>query len=220
MTERLEAFRQEMFGWRGDLMLTPTKQPKPLLANVLIALRRAPEWQGVLAYDEFGLATMAMKPPPWLKGQDNSWTLQQWTDRDDVLTTDWLQHQGIGITVTVAANAVETVAKDASFHPVRNYLRQLTWDGTHRVASFAEKYLGAEPTDYHRNVSRCMFIAAVARIMRPVASTTTYRSLRHRRAEVSRKLLQRCLPPGSRTTSPNLAARMHPCKCAPHGASR
>jgi len=84
-----------------------------------------------------------------------------------VLTTDWLQHQGIGIAVTVAAAAVEAVAKDANFHPVRNYLRGLAWDGTQRVAGFAEKYLGAEATDYHRNVSRCMFIAAVARIMRP-----------------------------------------------------
>jgi hypothetical protein len=27
------------------------------LANALIALREAPEWQGVLAYDEFALVT-------------------------------------------------------------------------------------------------------------------------------------------------------------------
>lgn len=69
MSERLRAFQEEMFGWRGELILTPTKQPKPLLANALIALRKAPEWHGVLAYDEFGLVTMAVKPPPWLKGQ-------------------------------------------------------------------------------------------------------------------------------------------------------
>src|SRR5262249_5849013 len=45
--------------------------------------------------------------------------------------------------------------------------RKLTWDGIKRIDNFAEKYLGAEATEYHRNVSRCMFIAAVARIMRP-----------------------------------------------------
>ena len=80
MSERLQAFQEEMFGWRGELILTPTKLPKPLLANALIALRKAPEWQGVLAYDEFAVTTMAVKPPPWLKGQDNGWTPQQWTD--------------------------------------------------------------------------------------------------------------------------------------------
>ena len=92
-----------------------------LLANALIALREAPEWQGVLAYDEFALVTMQMKPPPWLSDKDN-WTPKQWTDRDDALTADWLQHQGIGITVNVAATAAETVAKDHSFHPIKEYL--------------------------------------------------------------------------------------------------
>jgi predicted P-loop ATPase len=84
-----------------------------------------------------------------------------------VLATDWLQREGIGIAITVTAAAVEAVAKDASFHPVRDFLRGLVWDGTQRVASFAERYLGAEATDYHRAVSRCVFIAAVARIMLP-----------------------------------------------------
>ena len=167
MTERLQAFQEEMNGWRGELMLTPTKQPRPLLENAVIALRRAPEWQSVLAYDEFGLATMAMKPPPWLKAQDNAWTPQLWTDRDDVLATCWLQREGIGVSATVTASAVEAVAKDAAFHPVRDYLTGLSWDGTARIARFAAAYLGAEATAYHSEMSRCMFVAAIARIMRP-----------------------------------------------------
>src|SRR5262249_12742777 len=36
-----------------------------------------------------------------------------------------------------------------------------------RMAQFAATYLGAEGTPYHQAVSRCMFIAAVARVMRP-----------------------------------------------------
>lgn len=43
--------------WQEDLLRSSkTKQPKSLLANALIALRHAPEWQGVLAHDEFALA--------------------------------------------------------------------------------------------------------------------------------------------------------------------
>jgi predicted P-loop ATPase len=167
MSDRLKALQEEMDGWRLDLELTPTKQPRPLLRNAIIALRGAPEWQGVLAYDEFALTTMAMKPPPWLKAQDNAWTPRAWTDHDDVLATDWLQAQGIGVPITVTAPAVEAVAKDASFHPVRNYLTGLAWDGTKRVGRFAAAYLGAEDTAYHSEISTRMFIAAVARIMRP-----------------------------------------------------
>jgi predicted P-loop ATPase len=153
--------------WRDNLLLTPTKTPRPLLANALTALRQAPEWQGVLAYDEFALVTMLMKPPPWRKPEDNSWTPIQWTDRDDVLTTDWLHHELISVSTKVAADVVEAAAKDNSFHPVRDYLNGLEWDGTKRIESFASCYLGAADTPYHRAVSRSMFIAAVARVMRP-----------------------------------------------------
>jgi predicted P-loop ATPase len=166
MTARLATFQQQIDHWRLELELTPTKQPRPLLRNAIIALRGALEWESVLAYDEFALATMAMKPPPWLKAQDNAWTPRAWTDHDDVLATDWLQALGIGVPVTVTAPAVEAVAKDASFHPVRDYLTGLIWDGT-SVGRFAALYVGAEDTPYHSEVSTRMFIAAVARIMQP-----------------------------------------------------
>ena len=119
-----------------------------------------------MAYDEFALATMQMKPPPWLIDEDN-WAPRQWTDRDDALTADWLQHQDINVTVNVAAVVAETVAKDHSFHPIKDYLESLAWDGVERIANFAAGYLGADDTAYHWAVSRCLFIAAVARIMRP-----------------------------------------------------
>jgi predicted P-loop ATPase len=166
LTPALADLQDELSGWRAALLLSSKNTPKPLLANALIALREAPEWQGVLAYDEFALVTMQLKPPPWLK-HENNWTPQQWTDRDDALTADWLQHQDISVTVNVAAVAAETVAKDHSFHPIRDYLESLVWDGVERIANFAASYLGAEATPYHSAVSRCLFISGVARIMRP-----------------------------------------------------
>jgi hypothetical protein len=162
----LAELQDELSGWRSALLFSRKNTPKALLANALVALRHAPEWQGVLAYDEFALVAMQIKPSPWLKHEDN-WTPRQWTDRDDALTADWLQHQDIGVTVNVAAIAAETVAKDHCFHPIKGYLERLVWDGVERIASFAAFYLGAEATPYHSAVSRCLFIAAVARIMRP-----------------------------------------------------
>jgi predicted P-loop ATPase len=162
----LADLQDELTGWRAALLLSRKNTPKPLLANALIALRHAPEWEGVLAFNEFALVTMQLKPPPWLKHEDK-WTPKQWTDRDDALTADWLQHQDIGITVNVAATAAETVAKDRSFHPIRTYFGGLVWDGEERIAHFASRYLGAKASPYHSAVSRCLFIAALARIMRP-----------------------------------------------------
>ena len=39
--------------WREHLLLRSPAHPKPLLANAITALREAPAWFGVLAYDEF-----------------------------------------------------------------------------------------------------------------------------------------------------------------------
>jgi predicted P-loop ATPase len=167
MNNNFADLQDELDGWRRQLILTPTKQPRPLIANAITALRLAPEWNRVVGHDEFALCPMLLKPPPWLKGRDNGWTPQRWTDYDDILLTNWLHHEGIGISDRAAASAANAVAKENTFHPVREYLNGLRWDGVKRIEQFAETYLGAAPTEYHRSVSRCMFIAAVARIMVP-----------------------------------------------------
>jgi predicted P-loop ATPase len=153
--------------WRDELKLTATKTPKSIIANALTALGRAPERDGRLAYDEFALVTMLMKPPPWFKNESNRWTPKHWTDNDDVLTTNWLQHNDINVSVQIGATAAEAVAKNNTFHPIRDYLIGLEWDKKKRIADFASDYLGAEASAYHSAVSRNMFIAAVARIMQP-----------------------------------------------------
>jgi len=152
--------------WTDRLLVTATHTPKAILANALIALRLAPEWQGVLAYDELDLATFAMLPPPWLRGK-NSWQPLRWGDREDALATEWLHHQKICVPASETTRAVATIARDASFHPIKDYLRGLQWDGTERVGNFAAAYLGAEATTYHAAVAQCLLVAAVGRVMEP-----------------------------------------------------
>ena len=153
--------------WRTKLKVTPTQQPRPILFNALCALREAPEWQGVLVYDELALTVMVAKPPPWQMSQHNDWIMRRWTDRDDVLTTEWLQHAGIGVPVSVTRDAVQAIARASSFNPIRDYLTSLEWDSTKRVQLFAHKYLGAENDAYHAAVGKCTLVASVARVMSP-----------------------------------------------------
>lgn len=71
-------------------MNTPEGRILPILANAMAASRHAPEWGGVLAFNEFGCGTVVLKPTPWgvvPKGE--------WTDYEDRLAAEWLQHQGI-----------------------------------------------------------------------------------------------------------------------------
>ena len=106
---------------------------------------------------------MAVRAMPWV--QDVSG--QCWTDQEDRLTADWLQRNGILVDVSTAAQAAQTVAKDRSFHPVRNYLETVAWDGVQRLDRWLATYLGAEDTNYTRAVGARWLISAVARIYRP-----------------------------------------------------
>ena len=156
--------------WRKDLlrskppMNTTEGRILPILANAIAAFRHAPEWGGVLAFNEFGYGTVALKPAPWgvvPKGE--------WTDHEDRLAAEWLQKQGVLVSVEVAGQAVQTAARDRPFHPVKTYLQGLQWDGVERIASWLSTYLGAEDTEYSRAVGSRWLISAIARIFRPGA---------------------------------------------------
>lgn len=65
----------------------------------------------------------------------------------------------------------EKVVKDVGwshpFHPVKDYLNGLTWDGTPRCDEWLITAAGAEDTPYVRAVSAIVLIAAVRRIKSP-----------------------------------------------------
>jgi len=54
-----------------------------------------------------------------------------------------------------------------SYHPIKDYLRNLRWDRTERLDYLLLDYFGAEDNLYHREAIRKMLVAAVARIMNP-----------------------------------------------------
>ena len=57
-------------------------------------------------------------------------------------------------------DVVLNIAQEHTYHPVKDYLISLKWDGTPRVDTWLIKYGGSEDTPYTRAVSR-IFVAAV-----------------------------------------------------------
>jgi predicted P-loop ATPase len=53
------------------------------------------------------------------------------------------------------------------FHPVRDYLNNLKWDGVFRLDQWLTRYLGAENKPYHQKVGRWFLISMIARIFEP-----------------------------------------------------
>jgi predicted P-loop ATPase len=161
----------ELEPWRANLIVTGAGAPKPLLANAITALREAPAWQGVLAYDQFALETVVSDAPPWHMGLQ--WATRAWSPHDDLLAAEWLQRSGISVNTATAAQAVEAVARERSYHPVIDYLSELEHDGASRSGTWLSTCLGAEQSRYNESVGRAMLIAAVARIYDPGCKVDT-----------------------------------------------
>ena len=149
--------------WGCKLIRTKEGTIKALLANAITALRLAPEWAGVPSFNEFAWRVIQNRPAPWIGA-----TTGQWTDNEDRLTADWLQHHGVHVGVEVAGQAVQTVARDRQFHPVRTYLDSLHWDGQARLARWLATWLGSRGHGVLGGGSGLRWTrSAVARIYRP-----------------------------------------------------
>jgi predicted P-loop ATPase len=162
---QLAVAAQPSANWRDLLLLNLNSTVKPLLANAITAFRHAPEWCGALAHNEFAHVTVLQKPAPWM--QLDTELPVEWSPNDDLLATEWLHHQDISVSSDVTGQAVEAVGHERPFHPVRIYLKDLVWDGTHRLESWLADYLGADPSPYVAAVGSRWMISAVARIFEP-----------------------------------------------------
>jgi len=149
--------------WRSKLIRDSNRNARPVLSNAATALRHAPEWEGVLAYDEFSLCTRIYAQPPW----GGAGSGEEWSDHSDRLVAEWLQHQGIFVSTAIASEAVALVSRDRTIHPVRDYLNGLTWDGQDRLRTWLATYLGADHSALTTAFGARWMVAAVARVLDP-----------------------------------------------------
>jgi predicted P-loop ATPase len=66
-----------------------------------------------------------------------------------------------------AWDAVNMFCREHPYHPIKDYLESLTWDGASRIDRMLVDYFGAPDTPFIRAVSRIVMIASVRRIYEP-----------------------------------------------------
>jgi predicted P-loop ATPase len=134
-------------------------------ANVLTALREAPELRGMVRYNEFRNTVEVGAALSWRAATVG----EAWTERDDLDLQRWLQELNLDVRQRgIVSDCVERVARDAAYHPVRDYLEALDWDGTPRLNRLFEGYFAAagDPT-YLSAIGAKFAISAVARVLKP-----------------------------------------------------
>lgn len=149
--------------WRRKLKYTEKGALAQTIENAVTILRYDPKLADKLALNEMSHNTVALSSLPW----DEVERPRRWTDADDAALRYYLE-RAYGLTSKDRIfDAVQIVATENAFHPVRDYLDGCEWDGTPRVETLLIDYLGAEDCPYTRAVTRKTLAAAVARIFRP-----------------------------------------------------
>ncbi|MFM1524787.1 MULTISPECIES: VapE domain-containing protein [Helcococcus] len=91
-----------------------------------------------------------------------------WNDTDNASLKVYLSSKYGVYTPTKTKDALQAVASERRYHPIKEYLESLPeWDGVKRIEDLFIDYFGAEDTIYTKAVSRKMMVAAVARIYKP-----------------------------------------------------
>lgn len=130
--------------------------------------------EAFVVYNEFAEKIILMKPiPSKSRKPPGSFKPTPITAEHDLQFLLFLQENGFpGATILKAQHVIAAIAYRHRFHPVRDYLEGLTWDGELRLHHWLETALHAErltieQDQYVQAVARCVLIGAVARIFRP-----------------------------------------------------
>ena len=63
--------------------------------------------------------------------------------------------------------AISIVADCNKYHPIRDYLNSLEWDGTERIRYALSRFLGAEDNEYTYECLRLFMLGAISRVFKP-----------------------------------------------------
>lgn len=160
------------------------KPEKKQTATNAMTLRRAmtryPEMANIFAFDDFAHRMMVLKPIPDPDKKSNApFTPRAWEDTDETRLAIWFQSIGyLKASANLAFAVADLVAKDNRFHPVRDYLGTLEWDGAPRCGDLFRRGFGALAEDrvheqYLLDIGRCWLISAIARVMDPGCKVDT-----------------------------------------------
>jgi putative DNA primase/helicase len=137
-----------------------TKAPKKTAANLRTILTHDPAFRARLRLNEFAGVI------EW------DGRLMEDADATDVrlLIADLYR---VEFSVSVTHEMMVYAARQFSYHPVREWLDGLRWDGVNRMDGLLSTYAGCEASPLHATLSRRFMISCVARIFQPGCKVDT-----------------------------------------------
>ena len=99
--------------------------------------------------------------------QERDGVTEKWTDADDAEARRYIEKQYKIHSVQKCDDALRIVLKRNEYHPVRDLVGRLVWDGVPRICDFLHRWTKCEDTPYTREVSRLIFAGGIHRLYNP-----------------------------------------------------
>ena len=154
------------YDWLAGMDMDSRGRFLPTIKNVRLILNNDPGLSGCFKRDLFDRRDVVTRNLPWRDCDFVGGAF--WINSDEACLRAYLEAEPWGIRGKDCINdALETVLVANQYHPVREYLRGVKWDGIKRAETLLIDYLGAEDSEFNRAVTRKSLVACVRRIFQP-----------------------------------------------------
>lgn len=159
-------FQEADCTWMTKLDTDNSGKYKATTKNIVTIFENDPNLKGRIAHNEFSQRVIIRDSLPWHK-INNCDCGDCWEEWDDAFIRYYIESvYGMYSPMRISDGFVIMTEKN-KYHPIREYLNNLKWDGKERVETLFIDYLGAEDCEYTRVVTRKILTAAVARVFEP-----------------------------------------------------
>ncbi len=91
----------------------------------------------------------------------------RWTDADDAEARRYIENEYHFHNSHKCDDALRVVLRRNQYHPVRELIESVEWDGEQRICAFLSTWTKCEDTPYTREVSRLIFAGGIHRLYNP-----------------------------------------------------
>ena len=143
--------------WRNRLELNQNGSIKSNRKNIQLILNHDENIKDIGRLNEFSGHKEIFNKPGWRKANDDELL---WTDIDDSQLRTYID-VNYGISNESGINdCINNMFYKNSYHPIREYLKGLSWDEENRLETIFIDFLGAEDSNYTRTITRKILTAA------------------------------------------------------------
>ena len=139
------------------------KSIKQLVKNCEIVMEKDSRVSGKIRFNEFSRQAFLFGTVPW--EQSNNY--RAWGSSDDSALFSLIQADYGLKSRNDYFDAFKIVSIKNKFNPVKQMLDSLEWDGKPHIQRLLPDFLGAEDSEYNRQVMRLWMLGAVSRIYMP-----------------------------------------------------